>query len=181
MNMDKREAIIFTAARLIHEQGYNKVGIKSILDELSIPKGSFYHYFKSKEDLGLSIIDIYIDDTKGCIESVSNDIKGLKDFFGLFFKRLEEMQLKKGCPVGNLILELSDENESFRTRLMVWYEMLFRWIEDVLTKESIDNAEKKAKALVAAFEGTMMLSKLDKDNVHFEIFNEITFCSIIEN
>jgi hypothetical protein len=59
--------------------------------------------------------------------------------------------------------------------------MLFRWIEDVLTKESIDNAEKKAKALVAAFEGTMMLSKLDKDNVHFEIFNEITFCSIIEN
>jgi hypothetical protein len=64
---------------------------------------------------------------------------------------------------------------------MVWYEMLFRWIEDVLTKESIDNAEKKAKALVAAFEGTMMLSKLDKDNVHFEIFNEITFCSIIEN
>lgn len=82
--MDKREAIIFTAARLIHEEGYNKVGLKSILDELSIPKGSFYHYFKSKEDLGLSIIEVYIGDTKACVEEVEQNLEGLKTFYGIF-------------------------------------------------------------------------------------------------
>ena len=46
--MNKKDEIIFTAARLMHEKGYHNAGIKSILDELNIPKGSFYHYFKSK-------------------------------------------------------------------------------------------------------------------------------------
>lgn len=177
--MDKREAIINTAARLIHEQGYNKVGLKSILDELSIPKGSFYHYFKSKEDLGLSIIDIYIVDTKTCIEQMDQNLEGLMTFYGVFFNRLKSLSLKRGCPVGNLILELSDQNEAFREKLYEWYELLNSWTEKILMDASINNAGNKAKALTAAFEGTMMLSKLDKDAVHFEIFNTITFVAII--
>ncbi len=179
MKMDKREAIIFTAARLIHEQGYNKVGLKSILDELSIPKGSFYHYFKSKEDLGLSIIEIYIGDTKTCVEEVEQNLEGLKTFYGIFFDRLKALSLKRGCPVGNLILELSDQNEAFREKLYEWYDLLNSWTEKILIEASVTNAENKAKALTAAFEGSMMLSKLDKNTVHFDIFNSVTFEAII--
>jgi len=109
--MSKREALIFTAAKLIHEKGYNNIGIKAILDEMNIPKGSFYHYFKSKEELGLSIIDLYINDTGNCLNQVEKSIKGLNEFSNIFFNRLVELNMKRGCPVGNLILELSDENE----------------------------------------------------------------------
>lgn len=178
--MDKREAIIFTAAGLIHQHGYNKVGIKSILDELSIPKGSFYHYFKSKEDLGVAIIDVYINDTKGCTLSVTQDLEGLKAFYGVFFDRLKALSLQRGCPVGNLILELSDENEVFRSKLFEWYDMLLQWTASILEAEGIDKSLDKARALTAAFEGTMMLSKLDKDSVHFDIFYNITLRAILE-
>lgn len=177
--MSKREAIIVTAARLIHEHGYHNVGIKSILDELSIPKGSFYHYFKSKEDLGLAIIDLYIRDTSDCIGQNEKTLKGLKEFFNIFFNRIVELSLKRGCPVGNLILELSDENESFRLKLMEWYNTVKSWIAETLTAEDIEDPEEKAQALFAAFEGTMLVSKLEKDAIHFKVFNKYTFDGII--
>lgn len=177
--MNKREAIVLTAARLIHEHGYHNIGIKSILNELSIPKGSFYHYFKSKEDLGLAIIELYIHDTAGCITQVEETLDGLKAFFNIFFDRLVELSLKRGCPVGNMILELADENETFRLKLMEWYTTLEQWITGILVKESVEDAPGKAKALIAAYEGTMMMSKLDKDAVHFELFNKYTFDGIL--
>ncbi|MBM7615523.1 TetR/AcrR family transcriptional regulator [Alkaliphilus hydrothermalis] len=177
--MNKRETLLFTAARLIHEKGYNNVGIKAILDEVNVPKGSFYHYFKSKEELGLSIIDFYIADTTNCLNQVEKSIEGINQFFNIFFNRLIELSLKRGCPVGNLILELSDENERFRLKLLEWYNILERWIIEVLEEEKVANSHEKAKALIAAFEGTMLLSKLDKNDVHFEIFNKYTFYSIL--
>lgn len=179
--MNKKEAIILTAARLIHEHGYNHVGIKSILDELNIPKGSFYYYFKSKEDLGIAIIELYINDTSDCLDHCEKNLKGLKDFFNIFFNRLIELSLKRGCPVGNLILELADENELFRNKLMEWYSVVTTWIKQILTSENINDPEEKAKALFAAFEGTMLVSKLEKDKIHFEIFNNYTFDGIINS
>lgn len=178
--MSKKETLLFTAARLIHEKGYNNIGIKGIVDEANMPKGSFYHYFKSKEELGLSIIDIYIYDTTNCLNKVEKSINGLNEFFNIFFNRLVELSLKRGCPVGNLILELSDENERFRLKLLEWYTILEKWTIEVLEKENISNPIEKAKALIAAFEGTMLLSKLDKDDKHFEVFNKFTFNGILE-
>lgn len=177
--MDKRQAIIFTGAKLIHEKGYHHVGIKAILDELQIPKGSFYHYFKSKEDLGMAIIDIYLMDTQEAIASVSHSLEGLKNFFNIFFDRLRGMSMKCGCPVGNLILELSDENESFRMKLHDWYELVYKWIDSILSDNGYEDATRRAKALFAAFEGAMMAAKLDKSDEHFDIFYEITLSGIL--
>ncbi len=177
--MNRKEAIILTAARLIHQRGYHNVGIKSILDELAIPKGSFYHYFKSKEELGLAIIDIYFQDTATCFLQVDKSLIGLKEFFNIFFNRLIELSLKRGCPVGNLILELSDENEAFRLKLLQWYNAVEEWVTEILSAESVTDPRGKAKALIAAYEGAMLLSKLDKDAIHFKMFNKYTFEAIV--
>jgi TetR/AcrR family transcriptional repressor of nem operon len=177
--MNKKEEIIITAANLIHEHGYHNIGIKSILDELSIPKGSFYYYFKSKEDLGLSIIELYIQDNKDYISQCEISIEGIKKYFNIFFDRMKTMELKKGCPIGNMILELSDENESFRLKLLEWYQVTEEWISNILIYNKIDNAKNKSKALIASFEGTILLSKLDKDTCNFDIFNKHTFYTII--
>ncbi|MCH4888419.1 TetR/AcrR family transcriptional regulator [Acidaminobacter sp. JC074] len=177
--MNKRETILMTAARQIHENGYHHVGIKSILDELQIPKGSFYHFFKSKEALGLEIIQFYIEDTKSCIAGVEDSLQGLEDFFNIFFNRLRQLELRRGCPVGNLILELSDDKEVFREKLSEWYELVITWVSDILRNNGIDQAAIKAKALFAAFEGAMLTSKVNKKEEHFNIFIEVTLKSII--
>ena len=54
-----REKIIRKGAELIHAQGFNATGLQQILQAAGIPKGSFYFYFKSKEDFGLEIINYF--------------------------------------------------------------------------------------------------------------------------
>lgn len=177
--MNKREAIIYTAANLIHQRGYHHVGIKTILDELEIPKGSFYHYFKSKEDLGIAIINMYTEAVTGDIQGFENSIDGLRLFFNSFFDRLRALELKRGCPIGNLILELSDENEIFREALLVWYNTVENWVIEVLSDAGYSDANQRAKGLMAAFEGTMLLVKLDKKEMNFDIFNSYVFDAIL--
>ena len=45
-----RTKLLQTGLRLFGENGFNGTGIKEIVDEVGVPKGSFYNYFKSKED-----------------------------------------------------------------------------------------------------------------------------------
>jgi len=64
-------------------------------------------------------------------------------------------------------------------RLLEWYKLLENWTIEVLKEEKISNSQEKAKALISAFEGAMLLSKLDKDDVHFKVFNKYTFSGIL--
>ena len=54
---DTRAEIIATGIELFSLQGYNSTGIDAVLKHAGVPKGSFYHYFGSKEDFGLAVID----------------------------------------------------------------------------------------------------------------------------
>lgn len=49
----KRDELIEIASKLFYQQGYQATGIKQIIDEAGIAKGTFYSHFKSKEELGL--------------------------------------------------------------------------------------------------------------------------------
>ena len=50
-NTATRDKLIDSGAELIAQQGYNATGINAVLKTCGVPKGSFYHYFSSKEDL----------------------------------------------------------------------------------------------------------------------------------
>jgi len=59
MKVNARDEIIRKGAQLIHSQGYKATGLQQILDVAGIPKGSFYFYFKSKDDFGAAVIDYF--------------------------------------------------------------------------------------------------------------------------
>src|SRR5919106_4195752 len=52
-----RELVIEAATHLIHLKGYQNTSIDDVLSASGVGKGNFYHYFKSKEDLGFAILD----------------------------------------------------------------------------------------------------------------------------
>ncbi|MBZ4683683.1 MAG: TetR/AcrR family transcriptional regulator, transcriptional repressor for nem operon [Fusobacteriaceae bacterium] len=170
---EKKLEIILKAAELFHKSGYKGVGIKKILDELNIPKGSFYYYFKSKDELALEIINIYINDTKNIISSVEKSLDGILEFFNVLINRFYKMDLRGGCPVGNLIIELADEKEIFRLKLLEWFNILNEWIYIILQENNIKEPEKISKFLISYFEGTLMIAKLTKDSNILKEFLEI--------
>ncbi|HBA00256.1 MAG TPA: TetR family transcriptional regulator, partial [Halomonas sp.] len=61
-NTATRDKLIDSGAELIAQQGYNATGINAVLKTCGVPKGSFYHYFSSKEDFGLAVIERFADD-----------------------------------------------------------------------------------------------------------------------
>src|SRR5262249_9645814 len=56
-----REVVLEAATRLIHLKGYQHTTLDDVLSASGVGKGNFYHYFRSKEDLGFAILDRVID------------------------------------------------------------------------------------------------------------------------
>jgi TetR/AcrR family transcriptional repressor of nem operon len=61
MKKNTKNRILEVGAEIIHLKGFNHAGIQEILDAAGVPKGSFYNYFKSKEDFGLQVIDYFVN------------------------------------------------------------------------------------------------------------------------
>ena len=68
-----RSRILEVGSTIIHQKGFNNTGIQEILDKAGVPKGSFYFYFKSKEDFGLALIDQFEAMVCGHLAAVLED------------------------------------------------------------------------------------------------------------
>lgn len=107
---------------MIALQGYNGTGIDAVLKRAGVPKGSFYHYFGSKEDFGLAIIDQFAVRYDQYLASFLDDpafppLDRIRNYLEKVLAYLTGTNFAKGCLIGNLGQELADQNERFRERL----------------------------------------------------------------
>jgi TetR/AcrR family transcriptional repressor of nem operon len=122
MGQNTKDRIIESGAHIMHLKGFNHTGIQEILDAAGVPKGSFYNYFKSKEDFGLQVIDYFISYFNIFTEEITSDrslsplekIRRILEQFAAFF---ESEDYAYGCPVGNLSQEMGDLSPAFREKL----------------------------------------------------------------
>lgn len=182
INLNTKEKIIAVSADLFHQYGYHHVGIASILKAAEVPKGSFYYYFSSKEDLLIEVIKFFDNETFKIFDSFEASIKGLTDFFGAYFERFESLEFKRGCPFGNFALELSDVNEEARQYLKKWTDRLSSEIAKILiTSNQLEEkeAQKLASFIVSAFEGVIAKAKIEKTRDALDEFNYFIFQKLI--
>ncbi len=108
---------------MLTTQGYHGTGLKQILDSVQIPKGSFYHYFPSKEAFAAEAIQHYIEPF---IERLNNllhhsemdALSALKRYFNELIEELEANNFKGGCLLGNLMGEMGDTSDTCRQALI---------------------------------------------------------------
>lgn len=173
--MSKKQEIISIAREVIHSKGYHATSISDILHAAQIGKGQFYHYFSSKYDLGLTVVEDLIkewDQTLiiDILQSTDEPKSKLNMMFDWAIKSHAEMDKKSGCPVGNLAIELSEHEEEFRVRINQFFN---RWIgaievilEEMMEKNKLDStidAKKNAQAIIALIEGGILLMKNEQD------------------
>jgi len=174
-------------ARLIHQKGYNYTGIQEILKEAKVPKGSFYFYFKSKEDFGLQVIDQYANHIGNTLQNYLSDntlspLTRLKLFLNEFLASFIENDYQGGCPLGNLALELADTHEIFRQKLTDIFESAIKAIHALLDqaqKQGDLPSEKDTKDLAQflffSWEGLIMQMKISKTSQPLDQFNRVVF------
>jgi TetR/AcrR family transcriptional repressor of nem operon len=170
-----REQVLDAASRLIHIRGFNNTSIDDILRESGVGKGNFYYYFKSKEELGFSILDRSLDRLREDLLSTSfsptkDPWRQLDDFLGTPVERARRNGCTGGCPLGNLAVEMSDIHEGFRQRIELAFDELRSRIEASLktaeaqgTLRPGTDVPRLARFILAGLEGAFLLGKLHKD------------------
>ncbi len=138
-----REKLLDITFEEIYIHGYASTSIGSILKKASIPKGSMYHFFKSKKVLVIAMIqerlfpkmDLFFNYKKEKEQSVFSN---LKDTFVSMSKH--KKLIIYGCPFYRLMVELSPIDKEFDSLLMLKYNELLLGLE-TLFQEGIDNNE----------------------------------------
>jgi len=177
-----REEIIRKGAELIHAQGYHATGIQQILQASGIPKGSFYFYFRSKEDFGREIINHFTSIINDIFMRYLNDSKTppmrrLEKLFEYYESAFQKNGCSLGCPIGNLSLELADGNDRLRKHLKTVIEKLISHIELCLEEAKSDrsisadlNSADAARFIFHGFEGAILHMKVVKGMEPFQTF-----------
>ncbi|WP_066899525.1 TetR/AcrR family transcriptional regulator [Streptobacillus notomytis] len=142
---EKKQNVIVQSANLFFKKGYVNTGVQDILDVCNIPKGSFYYYFKSKDDLLLQVIDYHRENILKLFEKNVDDLSiyKLKSFFSIFLNNVAIIEIEDedntaknkendllfgiynsntkkfygGSPLGNLNSELSNLSDEINTKI----------------------------------------------------------------
>ncbi|MHB4427171.1 TetR/AcrR family transcriptional regulator, partial [Klebsiella pneumoniae] len=120
---DTRQALIRSGLEVLTETGYLAAGIDAVIKNIAVPKGSFYHCFKSKEAFGLAVLAAYGDFfahklDKFLLDDAVPPLERMATFVRHAGQGMEKFQFRRGCLVGNLLQEAPLLPETFPQRLM---------------------------------------------------------------
>ena len=175
---DTRQRLLDTAEKLFYARSYEDVGVQEICREAGVKKGSFYHFFPSKRDLTLAILDASWNRYRETMlaQVFARDIPPLKRIERLLDSQYRHHKAVKdetgqvmGCPYGNLAGEMSTQDEGIRERLKRIFRDLEAPIEEVLDEAMAagDLAELDSRAtagaMVAYLEGLTLMAKTWND------------------
>jgi len=171
MRPDTREHILACGGQIIHHKGFTATGLHEILQAAGVPKGSFYFYFKSKDDFGLALIDHYQVLFANRIGTLLQDkdlppLERLHRFFLWFHELFAREGYIKGCPIGNLVQELGDVNPAFREKLNASLERLIGVVATLLQEALEQGAlpvrlspDTTARFIISAWQGSLLRMK----------------------
>lgn len=169
-----RDKLIATSIQIMALKGFNNTGIAEILAQVGVPKGSFYHYFKSKDDLGFAIIEQYGQQLRQGLESHLAGAQGssldrLKSYFTMILGYFESNFGLCNCLLGNLGQELSMQNPAMREAIFVHYRAVENIIADCLRAAKAEgevgaslDEQMIAKMFFASWEGCLVRAKLEQ-------------------
>lgn len=111
---DKRELILARGAQVMARRGYHGTGVLEIVQAAGIPKGSFYHYFASKEDFALQALDYLYAPRLARYQAALSDVRRsprqrILDYYAELighFARQERPEYH--CFIGSLSFEMSE-------------------------------------------------------------------------
>ncbi len=181
-----RNEILNVAFWEIFKNGFHAVSVNDILAKTTLTKGAFFHYFPTKNDLGYAIADEILKDMVmdrwiKPLNAYKNPIQGIISQLHKTIEAATPESLALGCPLNNLIQEMSANDPIFREKLLSTLELWISEIEKHLKKAQINGYLKKsanprqvAEFVVMTHEGGFGLSKSFRDKkIFWSLYNSL--------
>ncbi|MCF5144299.1 TetR/AcrR family transcriptional regulator [Pseudomonas sp. WS 5532] len=175
-----RQVILDTAQVIVGRKGFSAVGLNEILQAAEVPKGSFYHYFNSKDAFGVVLLDSYFDHYVNGMQQLFNQPE-LSGFAKLMRYWQSWVDNQTGCTDTGKCLavklgaEVSDLSEPMRLALQrgtartieLLAQALQHGIEDGSLQAQL-HPESLARRLYALWLGTSVMSKITRTSAPFD-------------
>ena len=170
----KRQELIAIASRLFYAQGYGMTGIKQIIEEAGIAKGTFYTHFASKEELGLAWLQDrhqrWTAMMTAELEALDTPAAKILGIFGFLASWMEDDGYR-GCAFINTCAETPDCDSPLRQEVASHKQGLHAMFQDLacqhrgLKDNSGDNAEARqlGTILYLLFEGALLEAQIFRD------------------
>lgn len=187
---ETRETLLRAGVAAMTEKGFSSTGIDEILRSVNVPKGSFYHYFGSKEAFGLELIDRYAAYfvrklNRFLTNEACSPLQRLRDFMTDAEAGMQKFSFKRGCLVGNLGQEMPLLPESYRDRLIRvfddWEGRTERCLLDARQMGDItpnSDCAALAKFFWIGWEGAVLRAKLEGGPAALRIFADGFFAVV---
>jgi TetR/AcrR family transcriptional repressor of nem operon len=119
---DVRQGILDTGRRIMAAKGFSAVGLNEILTGAGVPKGSFYHYFGSKEAFGEALLEDYFDDYLAALDETLRQpgltmAQRLMDYWREWQETQSFLDCQGKCLAVKLAAEVADLSEAMRSAL----------------------------------------------------------------
>lgn len=175
---DTRQLILDTASVLFHTQSYANVGIAVICAQAGVSKGSFFHFFPSKRDLALAVMDQFRERINASLiaKSFSSALppmerldRFVQELYAFQKAQTDEFGRLPGCPFGNLVLELATQDEVLRQKADGCLRALAKHFQSAISDAIHSGAmppadeEATADAMLSYVEGIQLMAKARND------------------
>jgi TetR/AcrR family transcriptional repressor of nem operon len=175
-----RQTILETAQSIVGAKGFSAVGLNEILQAADVPKGSFYHYFHSKDAFGVVLLDTYFDHyVQGMAQLF--DAPGLSQHAKLMRYWQCWIDNQIGCTDAGKCLavklgaEVSDLSEPMRLALDRGTSRTIALLADAIGRGVEDGSltvtqapQSLARSLYALWLGTSVMSKITRTSAPFD-------------
>ena len=172
---DVKQHILETGRTIILGKGFSAVGLNEILATARVPKGSFYHYFKSKESFGEALVNNYVADYLAHIDALlqpdgSPAAERLLRYWNSWMTTGESDTAQCNCLVVKLSGEVSDMSEAMRVALLRGTNLIIERLGNCILEGRGDgslsgnsDAHQAALALYELWLGAALLTKLRRE------------------
>ena len=185
-NHHVREHILVTGQRIMAGKGFSAVGLKEILEESDIPKGSFYYYFSSKEEFGVAMLEHYFEGyldelNQTLAEPEINNAQRLINYWQKWRATQSFHDCQGKCLAVKLGAEVADLSDKMRMALMYGtagiISRLAEALEAAATEGSLtldDEPEKVAESLYQLWVGASVMVKIVRTVTPFDTAMNMT-------
>ena len=127
-----QQTIVDAANRLFYQRGFNRTSFSDIADEAGVPRGNFYYYFKSKEEILAAVIQSRMDSIESMLDEWQRQIELPRDRLKRYVQILvndEQDVLRYGCPMGSLNMELAKTQLALQSSARRMFDLFADWLQ----------------------------------------------------
>ena len=175
-----KHKLLEAALQLMLVKGFPATTLDEICEQAGVTKGSFFHYFADKEEIGAAVLDHFVTGRIQAVQGapfhrLSDPLKRVYGYIDFMIKMSRETSAMPSCLLGNFAQDISDTHPQLRARcgrhFDQWAQMMKRDMDAAKARyapKAVFDTQSLAEHFIAVLEGALILVKAKQDRKIFE-------------